>query len=160
MALTPDHLKKTDVDRNEMIALLRFDIVNETDHMHFYLLNASTVTGIQRMFLRPWLLEEAASEMKHVSAFMDKLVALEAAEAIPHPFSEPHLYSDSTSIVREAIRLESEVVQNYVLRISQCDSLAEREDDPFWTHLGLFFEEQIEHSHKDLDELRQIDMGL
>lgn len=166
MSLTPAALDKIDINADDMLTLMRMDVTNEVTHMSFYLMNAATVRGLHRVHIRPLLEAEAKSEMEHVRAFTDKLVALGTVgnpkwtghfPAIPEAFGT---YSCAKEIINEAIRLEAEVVINYKLRIEQAAHLGETTGNPFYTSLSLFYEEQLEHSHSDLDNLRQIAAGF
>jgi bacterioferritin (cytochrome b1) len=149
------------ITRDEMISLLRADVLNEQTHMRYYLMNASSVQGLHRGHLRTFLAGEAESEMGHVMAFTDQLVALAGPESLVGLISSQVLpLTDPKAILEGAIALEAEVVKNYSQRLGQCSGLFDEDGDPFWKQLELFYEDQLEHSHTDLNNLRQIVAGI
>lgn len=161
MALTPPELLHTQVSEEEMSRLLLFDLSNEYTHMHHYLMQAATVTGLHRAHLQGLFEEEAKSEMGHVRAFSDKVVAAGLTLllcSVKPEFVKPCV--SAREAVEEAVRLEAEVCENYALRIDQAEHVYETTKKPFWKSMALFYEEQLEHSHHDLDNFRQIAVDL
>lgn len=149
--------------KNEMLSLLVEDLKNEYTHMLFYLAASATIRGLHRLELGEWLEKEAESEMGHVKEFSKLLVSLGGI-----PATEFHLFptlTDPVDIIKKAIELEQEVCVNYAQRLDQLEFLKSQsnssgqpmnpEEYAAWTRVGLFYEGQLEHSHTDLDELRQ-----
>lgn len=142
--------------KDTLLKDMKDDLKNEYTHMLFYLSNAATVRGLHRLELREWLEEEASSEMEHVKEFSNLLVSLGIApETSFHPFES---LTDPVEIIRTAISLEQTVCTNYAYRIQQADYITSDKTNNLatWTRVGLFYEDQLMHSHKDLDELRQM----
>lgn len=145
------------MDRQKFFELLAQDLANEWTHLRFYLYHASAVTGLHRHEYKELFMKEAQSEMLHVQQFSDFMRGL---SAVPHADAKkiPSL-SDPKEIIAEALRMEQEVVDNYAQRIQDAQfvtnlTASERQ----W--IEIFFEGQIEHSRADVDEFRQILLGL
>jgi bacterioferritin len=135
----------------EMIDLLNADLSNELKHMLFYLHHASLIRGLHREELREFLMEEAASEMKHVQIFQDLIIGLGGVPDMkPNSFDT---FSDPEMILRYAMQMEDEVVSNYAQRMDQAATL-ESLADAKWVE--IFLEDQILHSRADADNLRQM----
>ncbi len=151
-----------------MLHRLAGDLRNEYTHMLFYLLSSTLVRGIHRRELSAWLAAEAASEMNHVGEFSRLIVSLGGCPAVHH-HDVPALHG-SECIIKHAIKMEQEVCANYARRIDQIDAFKATLGDEFvqcdgwdladeyaaWTRVGQFYESQLDHSHRDLDEMRQM----
>jgi ferritin len=143
----------------EIVTLLNDDLKNEWKHLQFYLHHASAITGLHAHEYKEFLLEQAASEMQHVSQFSDLLLGL--GETPTTTINEFPKLTDAAEILEYAASIELEVVRNYVQRIAQ---LADIPRDPFddmhtkW--IEIFLEEQIKDSREDLDHIRRILLGL
>ncbi len=139
------------------------DLRNEYTHMLFYLASSSTIKGLFRAEYGEWLEEEAASEMGHVKAFSKLISSLGIDPCFSH-HSFPTL-RNVKEILEYAIVLEQEVCSNYASRLHQIEELKDQLlEDPLesqidhfavWSQIGLFYEEQLTHSHRDLNELRE-----
>lgn len=140
-----------------MLGLMADDIANEYTHMLFYLASASSIRGLHRREIGEWLEGEAASEMGHVLEF-SKLISSLGRNPGPAHRDFPVL-TNPEEIVRYAIGLEQEVSNNYAVRIRQAGEAADGSPDPeshaAWTNVSLFYEDQLRHSHTDLNELRE-----
>lgn len=143
----------------ELVTLLNDDLKNEWKHLQFYLHHASAITGLHAHEYKEFLLEQAASEMQHVSQFSDLLLGL--GETPTTTINEFPKFTDAAEILEYAAAMELDVVRNYVQRIAQ---LADVPRDPFddmhtkW--IEIFLEEQIKDSREDLDHIRRILLGL
>ncbi|MEI8270615.1 MAG: ferritin-like domain-containing protein [bacterium] len=142
---------------DSLIATLNSDLRNEWTHLRFYLYHASAVVGLHCSELKELFLEEAAGEMKHVTAFSDLIVGLGGM-----PTDESNFFPKFTNpveIINHAIKLEEEVVSNYAQRIKEI-----REEyqitDPNAKWIEIFLEEQIQKSREDVDHLKQLVKGL
>lgn len=145
------------MNRQKFFELLAQDLSNEWTHMRFYLYHASAVTGLHRHEYKEFLMKEAQSEMIHVQQFSDFMRGL-GAEPHANANKIPSLTTPK-EIIAEALRMEEHVVNNYAQRIQDAQfvrdlTVAERQ----W--IEIFFEGQIEHSRADVDEFRQILLGL
>lgn len=142
---------------NRMIALLNEDLKNEWKHLHFYLANASLVTGLHAHEYKELLLKSAASEMGHVTAFSDLIVGLGGVPTVQR--NDFTISFDPVEIIRAALTMEEEVVSNYVQRQKDAQELSSL--DPVnggW--IDVFLDGQIQDSREDADHLKQILRGL
>lgn len=147
--------------------LMNQDLGREYDHMHFYARSAALIRGPHRNHIGAYLKEQAESELGHVIAFSKKIVSI---GAVPGAFggSLPAI-TDARGILDHAVQMEREVVRTYTNRLKHLESLLERSFDEEIRYLDeeclsshkikdliLFYEEQIEDSHADLDDLLQM----
>jgi ferritin len=144
----------------EIVKLLNEDLKNEWKHMQFYLHHASSITGLHAHEYKEFLLEQAASEMKHVSQFSDLLFGLGVTPTTE--INEFPKFTSAKSILEAAADMEEDVVKNYVKRIAQLSTLTFHSSaeaaDAKW--IEIFLEEQIKDSREDLDHLMRIIAGL
>lgn len=156
----------------EFTEILNEDLANELKHLLFYLRSAAMVRGVHRNHLAKFFKEQAQGEMEHVLAFSTMIVSMggiptDIGDISPDPSTEPAV------ILRQAIDLEEEVVQNYTDRIAELELMladlrsdtheatrSDEKDSARIQYLILFFEEQVEDSHGDLDNLREMVHGV
>lgn len=137
----------------QMVELLNQDLRNEWKHLRFYLLHASSISGPHAEEYKEVFLEEAASEMKHVTEFSDMIYGLGGVAT-----SESNDFPVFTSVLDAlgyAYEMETEVVKNYVERIRQAEELP----DPDGRWIVIFLEDQINHSRRDADRYKRL-LGL
>jgi len=141
---------------HDVVILLNEDLKNEWKHMQFYLHHASAITGLHAHEYKEFLLEQAASEMKHVQQFSDLLFGLGVI-----PTTQINEFAKLTSayeILRYAAEMEALVVANYTIRIAQLNAITFESPsdvaDAKW--IEIFLEEQIKDSREDLDHLKQL----
>ncbi len=160
--MTSKKLSPNSLSIETLAILMQEDLRNEYTHMLFYLASSSTIKGIFRLEYQEWLEEESASEMGHVKEFSRLISSL----GLTPVFSHHHFPSlhNVKEILEYAIKLEQEVCTNYAFRLYQIDELKkelitapveERDNFAVWSQIGLFYEEQLTHSHHDLNELRE-----
>jgi ferritin len=144
------------MELTDIVSLLNEDLKNEWKHMQFYLHHASAISGLHAHEYKEFLLEQAASEMKHVGQFSDLLFGLGVI-----PTTEINEFPKLTSaklILEAAAAMEEEVVKNYVQRIAQLSTITFHSPadgaDAKW--IEIFLEEQIKDSREDLDHLTRI----
>jgi bacterioferritin (cytochrome b1) len=142
------------MNKNELIDILKADLKNEWKHLRFYLYHASAVTGPLAGEYKELFLEEAAGEMKHVTEFSDLIIGL-GGVAIAES-NQFELFSDPFDIFSYALKMEEEVVSNYVQRMKDADALGGV--DGQWVE--IFMENQIQKSREDVDQYRQILKGF
>ena len=138
------------------VNLMLDDLKNERKHMLFYLTASSTVSGLHREEYRELFLKEAGEEMKHVHEFQDAILGLGADITASTQVKEHNDYLvsyDVKELLEYALKMESEVVENYALRISVDLNLLD-EPDKRW--MEIFYESQIEKSRTDVDNLKMI----
>ena len=143
----------------EMIALLNEDLKNEYAHWNFYIHAASKVRGHHREEMREFFQKEAEGEMEHIDQFKRLIIGLGGDPvAVSAPFR-----TDSTDLhvlLGEALRMENDVVSNYVERIDHANELQENGgmDKVHGKYIELFLEDQILDSRGDADHIREMMM--
>jgi len=138
------------MNKNEMIDILNSDLKNEWKHLRFYLYHASAVSGPFTEEYKEMFLKEAAGEMSHVTEFSDLINGLGGtATEESNSFDK---FTDPYEIISYALKMEEEVVANYVQRMKDADSLGGV--DGQW--IEIFMENQIQKSRQDVDHYRQI----
>lgn len=139
----------------EMIDLLNADLRNEWKHLRFYLYHASAVVGLHCEEYKELFLKEAAGEMAHVTAFSDVIIGMGGTAT--HEANDFPLLRHPEEILKYALKMEEEVVRNYVERMKQTERM-ENVVDGQW--LEIFLEGQIQDSREDVDHFRQIVRGF
>lgn len=134
-----------------LVENLKEDLKNERKHMLFYLTNASTIIGLNRIEIKEFLLEEAASEMKHVEKFQDLILGLDGKI---DDFSHNHfdIFEDPYKILDYALKMEIEVIYNYSRRIKEAQEL--KDHNGLWVE--IFLESQIANSREDADQIKRM----
>jgi bacterioferritin (cytochrome b1) len=134
-----------------LIENLKEDLKNERKHMLFYLTNASTIIGLNRIEIKEFLLEEAASEMEHVEKFQNLILGLDGKI---DEFSHNHfdIFEDPYKILDYALKMEIEVIYNYSRRIKEAQEL--KDHNGLWVE--IFLESQIANSREDADQIKQM----
>ena len=148
----------------EMVDLLLSDLANEYAHMHFYLQAATNVKGLHRQEIGEYFTEQAQSEMKHVEEFRRLIQGLvtkrKLNKNIPSTVAEfKQNLTCPKALLRAALEMEDQVVENYVLRRRQAEELASSsnvEDQIDGTYVVLFLEDQILDSRGDADNIREL----
>lgn len=135
----------------ELIDNLNSDLANEYKHWHFYINAASRVTGLHRKELKEFFLEQASSEMKHVTQFADMIVGLGGIPTIQINDFVSNLESPQ-GLLAEAWKMEKDVLENFYSRIKQAESI----DSVDGRWIVIFMEGQIEDSRQDVDEISQM----
>ena len=134
-----------------LVENLKEDLKNERKHMLFYLTNASTITGLNRIEIKEFLLEEAASEMKHVEKFQDLILGLDGKiDDFSH--NQFDIFEDPYKILDYALKMEIEVIYNYSRRIKEAQEL--KDHNGLWVE--IFLESQIANSREDADQIKQM----
>jgi bacterioferritin len=131
------------------------DLAHEYMHMNCYLMYASTVCGLHRQELREFYLEEAASEMKHVTQFTDKLIGLGGTPTFRVEKFPDHLWTPKEQL-EQILRMEEDRVAMYDLRMQQCEELG----GPDGSTMHVFYENQIDDSRNTVDHVRQLLRGV
>ena len=141
----------------ELIDLLNEDLSREYSHMHFYLHASIVCRGIHREEYAEMFQREASSEMQHVSQFGKLILGLGGTPGTAVAGFSTGI-TDPTRLVEEAMRMEKEVVANYVDRMDQAVRLQENggEDRLHGRYVEIFLEDQILHSRADVDNYREI----
>lgn len=148
---------------DDLITVMNSDLENEWMHLTFYTKSAALVRGLHRLSVSSFLIAQAESELKHVLAFSRKIVSL-GGDPTDGYLEDMDYPTCPKEIVSRAIDLEQTVVINYTHRKNELEILLDEMEDrnecdkklAQVQDLILFYEEQIEDSHRDLDELRQM----
>jgi hypothetical protein len=136
--------------------LMLQDLKNEKKHMLFYLTAAATVSGLHREEYKELFTEEAKSEMQHVMDFQSAILGLGVDFLHTNEIFEHNKYDvfyDPRHILNFAVKMEEEVVLNYAIRLRDHLDLLE-EPEKRW--MEIFYEDQLEKSRKDVDNLKMI----
>ena len=145
----------------EIVELVNSDLENEWKHLTFYLKSSAVIRGVHRNHLSPFLFQQAQSELEHVLAFSKQVVAL-GGSPVTASTRELLIPFYAEEIIDNAIVLEQEVVITYTKRKRDLEALLDNYDSKESAkiqNLILFYEEQIEDSHTDLNELREMARG-
>lgn len=121
-------------------------------------MQASTlVVGLHRQEIHEFLLEQAQEEMKHIEVFKRLIIGLGGMPTCQTAKFIENL-SDPYDILAEALRMEEEVVDNYVGRIDHAEELQANggSDKVDGKYIELFLEEQILHSRADADHIKEM----
>jgi len=136
----------------DAVQKLNEDLMNERTHMAFYVYHASVIKGLHALEYRELFEEAAASEMKHVLAFQDRILGLGGEVG-----TAAHLFpmtDDVATAVQYAIDMENTVVWNYTRRLDELELLV---DDPAArAYLKVFYEDQLQDSYEDCERLRRL----
>ena len=138
---------------DEFAGIMQNDILNEYTHMLFYMHASFMLNGPERLYVVPWLTGQANSEMTHIKQFADKIRSLGYVPSFTNGWCPPNGCSLNSlkEILAYALELESTVVANYHLRLKQAQELSDSCGKYY--DLVLFYEEQLEHSQEDIDEI-------
>lgn len=140
--------------KKKLIELLNNDLKNEWKHLRFYLYHASAVTGLHCAEYKELFIEEATSEMSHVTQFSDVIIGLGGIATFESNDFEK--FDDPKEIMKYAVSMEEEVVDNYVQRMKDASELGGTDG----TWLEIFLEGQVQASREDVDHFKQIVRGL
>jgi bacterioferritin (cytochrome b1) len=135
-----------------LIERLNEDLGREYAHWHFYTNAAVRVTGLHRKSLSDFFREAAKGEAEHIHQFATVILGLGGTPTTrPDEFLEK--VTDPEALLREALFMEEQVVENYVERLDDLEKLGEDEKANA-VYLRTFLEQQVADSRSDLDELK------
>jgi bacterioferritin len=134
------------MDTKQMIKLLQADLTREYEAMNFYLQCSFTVRGYRRGYLKGWLRKQAEEELGHASAIADKISTLGAVPSAKIP--EVKGLRNPIEILKQAIRYENSVVENFKERVKDADELGD-------VQLRMMLEEQLAESQGEAEELKK-----
>lgn len=141
----------------EMRADLQHILKHERKHFNFYLQASMELRGLERLYLKPLLEKEMASELEHIRQFGEKIVALGGEPS--HEAYAFHLGHNLGEVprchhvLREAIRMEREILAIYHDLYSKAEKFAEVFKD---MSIALMLEENIEHTTADVEEMERM----
>jgi bacterioferritin (cytochrome b1) len=146
---------------SQLISLLNEDLAREYMHWHFYMNAAIRVQTLHRAEIQELMLEEAAGEMKHVEAFGKLIVGLGGTPTVKVASFESDI-TDPKIILEEALKMEEEVVTNYVQRMDDAEKLESLGgvDKVHGRYVHIFLEDQILDSRQAVDHYRELIAGL
>ena len=147
-------LKMPQIDEN-FLNRLYLDLRNERKHMLFYLTNAASIKGINAVEYIEMFENEAKEEMAHVTEFQNMIIGLGGDLKNLHAqgYERYEIFTDAIEALGYALRMEEEVVDNYVDRIRMVENL-ENATTKKW--LEVFYEKQIEKSRADVDKYKRL----
>lgn len=144
--------------------LLAEDLSREYSHWNFYLQSATSVVGLHREEIGEFLLGQAKEEMAHIEEFKRVLHGLierrKLNKSVPTKIAEfKNNINNPLEVLQESLRMEEDVVKNYVQRIQDACDLQENENEEDkidGKFIELFLEDQIMDSRKDADNIRMM----
>lgn len=146
-----------------LIDLLNQDLSREYSHWHFYMSAATSVQGLHREEIKEFFIEEAQGEMKHVQEFRELIQGILTRRNLNKKITELpcDFNADSKNpivLLTQALKMEEEVVKNYVERIQQAAELQNNggEDAVDGKYIEIFLEDQIADSRHDADNIREM----
>lgn len=142
--------------KRKMVAALQDILQHEREHFSFYLQASMVITGYERLFLKPFLEKEMASELEHVKLFGDKIMSMgefPTIECLPCQI----VTSNGRHILEAAIKMEREVLSIYHRVYPFAEEYAEEFKD---MSIVLILEENIEHTTADVEEMEKILIGI
>jgi bacterioferritin len=145
----------------EMIDKLNSDLSREYAHWHFYVHAARMVESLHRAELKEFFDEEAADEMKHVQEWGDLIVGLGGVPTTTvAPFKND--LTDPVELLKEAVKMESEVVENFVARQDEAGELEKNggSDRVDGRRIDVFLDDQILDSRETVDNVTKMLKGL
>ena len=147
----------TAVTLAEITNALNEDLAREYSHMHFYLHASIVVRGLHREEYSEFFQAEAASEMEHVAQFAKVILGIGGTPGTKVTEFQTDT-TDPMKLVKRAMRMEKEVVSNYVDRMDEAVQLQENggDDRIHGRYIEIFLEDQILHSRGDVDNYREI----
>jgi ferritin len=148
---------------DQIFDLLSQDLSREYSHWNFYLQSATSITSLHREEIGEFLLKQAQEEMEHVEQFKRVLHGLikrrNLKKSVPTKIAEfKNNISCPKEILSEALRMEDQVVENYVQRIEDVCKFQENggDDKIDGKYIELFLEDQILDSRADADNIRMM----
>ncbi len=146
---------------SQLISLLNEDLSREYMHWHFYMNAAIRVQTLHRAEIQELMLKEAAGEMKHIEEFGKLIVGLGGTPIVNVASFESNV-TDPKRILEEALKIEEEVVANYVQRMDDAEKLESLGgiDKVHGRYVHIFLEDQILDSRQAVDHYKQLIAGL
>ena len=146
---------------SQLISLLNEDLSREYMHWHFYMNAAIRVQTLHRAEIQELMLKEAAGEMKHIEEFGKLIVGLGGTPIVNVASFESNV-TDPKKILEEALKIEEEVVANYVQRMDDAEKLESLGgiDKINGRYVHIFLEEQILDSRQAVDHYKQLIAGI
>ena len=119
-----EDVKMPQVDEN-FFDWLYLDLRNERKHMLFYLTNAASMKGFDAVEYIEMFESEANEEMAHVTEFQNMIVGLggDLKTLKAQGYERYETFTDPVEALKYALRMEEEVVDNYVDRIRMAEML-------------------------------------
>jgi bacterioferritin len=145
----------------EMIDLLNGDLAREYSHLQFYVQAARMVETIHRAELKEFFDNEAADELSHVQQWGDLIVGLGGIPTTTVAEFKSHL-TDPIALLKETVKMESQVVANFVERQDQAGELENNGDSDRvdGRRIDVFLDDQILDSRDTVDDVTKMLRGL
>lgn len=139
---------------NTLIEALTEDLANEWQHLQFYVYHASAVQGLHAAEYREFLTEAAQGEMQHIQQFLDRMFGLRHPQPYRPPTKVFMPQTEPNAILRGAIELESNVIQNFTQRLAALEMFAG--DPVIAAYFKVFYEKQLEDSYEDREKMQRM----
>ncbi len=149
------------IARERLIEMLQSDLKNEYKHLHFYMRAGVMIQGPHRQELGEYLLEEAASELKHCEEFARKIIGLggiPTAEITYYPLE----LTSAHDILEAVYLMEKEVVANFAWRLLLIDTMLTCDPNLIMEApvdlyaISLFYEDQLQDSRKSVEHVQEM----
>lgn len=139
---------------DKLVNALNEDLSREYAHWNFYVHSSVMVQGLHREEISEFLLGQANEEMAHIIQWKKLILGLGYTPTCEvAPFTANLV--EPLGILEEALRMEDEVVGNFVDRIKQANELYDEENvSSKW--IELFLEDQVIDSRGDADNMREM----
>lgn len=148
-----------------LIEMLQGDLKNEYKHLHFYMRAGVMIQGPHRQELGEYLLEEAASELKHCEEFARKIIGLggiPTAEITNYPLE----LTSAHDILEAVYLMEKEVVDNFAWRLLLIETMLTHDANLIVDSksdlyaISLFYEDQLQDSRKSVEHVQEMLKGM
>jgi bacterioferritin len=133
--------------RKELIEGLNEDLSYELSAVHQYIYNASVISGMSRLLLRDFFIEEANEEKEHAIYLAEKIVSLGGEPVITaKPFEKN---KDVKGMLKSSIQAEIETIERYKERLEMAEKANEIE-------LKLKLEDMLADEIKHKEEMERL----
>jgi len=146
---------------SQLVDHLNHDLAREYAHWHFYMNASLRVTGLHREEYQEFFLKEAQGEMLHIAEFGKLIIGLGGV-----PVATPDVFvsklTDPKELLTETLRMEEQVVQEFVDRQDEAEMLEENGgmDRVNGRRVNVFLDDQILDSRATVDHVREMLKGM
>lgn len=108
-----------------LIRGLNEDLAYELTAIHQYIYNAAVVSGLARLTLKDFFMQEAQDEIGHASYLAEKIASLGGKPEVEAKPIQPQ--ADVKSMLENTAQAESDTIERYTQRVQQAEELGEIE---------------------------------
>lgn len=143
----------------QFIEVLNQDLAREYGHFHYYIFSSSVVSGLHREEMSEFFQKEAAGEMAHILEFSKMIRSLggkPTRQISPYGTDLKQFYPEE--LLEVALKMEQEVVANYVKRQDEATELEEKDpaNKVHYRYITVFLDEQILDSRNAVNEITEM----